>query len=70
MNTVKSNYDTSPALGDYYPGLIGRHIQGGFYVIFMENDRWMNLASGESYNKDAPIELPPLGTVVTLTVTA
>ena len=54
----------------YYPGLLGRHIQGGFYVIFMENDRWMNLASGESYNKDAPIELPPLGTVVTLTVTA
>ena len=71
MNKVKKiGVDVSAAPNVYAPGLVGKHIQGDFYVIFMENSRWMNLASGESYNEDAPIELPPLGTVVTLTVTA
>ena len=69
MNKVKKiGVDVSAAPNVYAPGLVGKHIQGDFYVIFMENSRWMNLASGESYAADAPIKLLSLGDVIAITV--
>ena len=68
MNTVKSNYDTSPALGDYDLGMIGWHAPGNFYAIFTADKCWMSLTTGERYMQNAPMHILPPGTVVTITV--
>ena len=74
MNTVKSNYDTSPALGDYNLGMIGWHAPGNFYAIFTADKCWMSLTTGERYfsegitMQNAHMHILPPGTVVTITV--
>lgn len=52
----------------YSPRLVGWHVQGGFHVILNENKQWINLTTGETYAADTHVELPPSGTVTTLTV--